>query len=98
MKTIFYRVCGVSAALLLSACAVDTPVESPTQYSECRAREAAQLVGTRGLNDAQIKEMTGANVVRRLHPNEATTKDMRPNRINIIIDVPTKQVMRAYCG
>lgn len=80
---------------VLSACA---SVGKPSQYSACRSDSTATLVGTRNLNDAQIKEISGASMVRRMLPNQTVSKDQRLDRVNVIIDVPTKQIIRASCG
>ncbi|AUZ05114.1 hypothetical protein ADP71_15320 [Vitreoscilla sp. C1] len=94
MKTILLSAL-VLVVSVLSACASSGQL---AQYSACRSDGAAALVGRSNLNDAQIKEITGANMVRRMLPNQPVTKDQRLDRVNVIIDVPTKQIIRASCG
>ena len=56
---------------LTAACAQITPPigSVPAQPSKCVAEAAADLIGSHGLDNAQIMQRTGASEVRRLHPN-----------------------------
>lgn len=94
MKIIFLGIL-VFVVSILSACVSSG---QSSQYSACRSDGAAALVGRSHLNDTQIKEITGANMVRRMLPNQTVSKDQRLDRVNVMMDVPTKQIIRASCG
>lgn len=65
---------------------------------ECLAEEAKVLVGQRGLTDAQIKQKTQSEIIRRIAPGQPVTMDYRANRITVTIDPVTKKITQANCG
>ena len=85
---------------LTAACAqITPPVGSvPAQPSKCVAEAAASLIGSHGLDNAQIMQRTGASEVRRLHPNSPATMDYRETRITVVNDPLSKKIIRASCG
>ena len=85
---------------LTAACAqVTPPVGSvPAQPSKCVAAAAQSLIGSHGLDNAQIMQRTGASEVRRLLPNSPATMDYRDTRITVVNDPLSKKIIRASCG
>ena len=85
---------------LTAACAQITPPigSVPAQPSKCVAEAAADLIGSHGLDNAQIMQRTGASEVRRLHPNSPATMDYRDTRIPVVNDPLSKKIIRASCG
>ena len=85
---------------LTAACAQITPPigSVPAQPSKCVAEAAADLIGSHGLDNAQIMQRTGASEVRRLHPNSPATMDYRDMRISVVTDPATQKVIHASCG
>ena len=85
---------------LTAACAQITPPigSVPAQPSKCVAEAAADLIGSHGLDNAQIMQLTGASEVRRLHPNCPATMDYRDTRITVVNDPLSKKIIRASCG
>ena len=86
---------------LLSACST-TAQEVPTSPGHpaagvCRPDAAAKLVGHGALDDAQIQQRTGAELIRRIAAGDAVTHDFRENRITLAID-PSGKVVQASCG
>ena len=81
-------------ALGLGACA---SVGKPSQESVCSDTQAKKLIGTRNLDDNQIKQATGASIVRRTLPNQPLTRDRRHDRVTVVLDVATKQIISASC-
>ena len=65
---------------------------------ECLAEEAKVLVGQTGLTDAQIKQKTQSEIIRRIAPGQPVTMDYRANRITVTIDPVTKKITQANCG
>ncbi|WP_425917638.1 I78 family peptidase inhibitor [Acinetobacter sp. TSRC1-2] len=65
---------------------------------ECLAEEAKVLVGQTGLTDAQIKQKTQSEIIRRVAPGQPVTMDYRANRITVTIDPVTKKIAQASCG
>ena len=87
----------------LGACAqTDTSKHSshPITHaqSECEAELALRLVGQDDFPDARIKDLTRAQVVRRLGPNQMMTADYRVERVTVLVDPVTKKIIRATCG
>lgn len=80
---------------LLTACST-TAREAPAA-SMCRSDAAAMLTGHAAPDDAQVKQRTGAELVRRIAPGDAVTHDFRENRITLAID-PAGKVVQAVCG
>ena len=85
---------------LTAACAQITPPigSVPAQPSKCVAEAAADLIGSHGLDNAQIMQRTGASEVRRLHPNSPATMYYRDTRITVVNDPLSKKIIRASCG
>lgn len=82
------------AALALAACApVETPETSPVPQ-RCDAEAAQSLIGSHvGAVDFQA----GANV-RIVCTTCPTTKDLRPDRLNIRFNQATGIIERVDCG
>ena len=65
---------------------------------KCVPEEAQKLIGQSQLTEAQIKDKTKAEVVRQLGPDQMMTMDYRENRVTVIIDPKTQQIVKANCG
>jgi hypothetical protein len=80
---------------LLTACS--TPVQEIPAARICRPEAAAMLVGRVAPDDPEVKQRTGAELIRRIAPGDAVTHDFRENRITLAID-PAGKVVQASCG
>jgi len=80
---------------LLAACS--TTAQDTPAASLCRPDAAAMLVGHAAPDDAQVKQRTGAELIRRIAPGDQVTHDFRENRITLAID-PAGKVVQAVCG
>ena len=84
---------------VLTACsATGSPAiqDSPAPQL-CRSEGAAALIGHAAPHDAQVKQSTGAELIRRIAPGDPVTHDFRENRVTIAID-PAGKVVQATCG
>ena len=85
--------CGLAAGLAAACAPVETPVASPIPQ-RCDARASQSLIGSHvGAVDFQA----GANV-RIVCTTCATTKDVRPDRLNIRFNQATGIIERVDCG
>ena len=84
-----------ASAALLAACST-TAREAPVA-SKCRSDAAVMLVGHAAPDDLQVKQRTGAELIRRIAPGDPVTQDFRENRITLAID-PAGKVVQAVCG
>ena len=84
----------IGACGLLTACS--TTAQGDSTPRACRPEAAAKLIGVAAPDDAQIKQRTGAELVRRIAPGDPVTHDFRENRITIAVDLG--KVVQASCG
>lgn len=86
---------------LLTACSTtvrDNPApEDITTARLCRPDAAVTLIGHAAPIDAQIRQRTGAELIRRIAPGDSVTHDFRENRVTIAVD-PNGTVVQANCG
>ncbi len=85
---------GAALALALAACAPVTPPEATPIPQRCDAEAARSLIG------AHVGAVTfpqGANV-RIVCTTCPTTKDLRPDRLNVRFDQATGIIERVDCG
>jgi hypothetical protein len=86
---------------LLAACSTTAQKLLPTpgrpSTGVCIPEAAAKLVGHTAPDDAQIRQHTGAELIRRIAPGDAVTQDFRENRVTLAID-PAGTVVQASCG
>ncbi|HEX8661729.1 MAG TPA: peptidase inhibitor I78 [Brevundimonas sp.] len=88
------RVAAAAAGLTLAACApVDTPGTSPVPQ-RCDAAAAQSLVGS---HVGAVDFAAGANV-RIVCTTCPTTKDLRPDRLNVRFNQTTGIIERVDCG
>jgi len=90
------------AGALLAGCA-----SSPQQDSagaakgdgRCNAEPVQYLVGERITVELaeQARELSGANLLRVIHPQQPVTMDYNPQRLNIDID-DDDSIIRLSCG
>jgi hypothetical protein len=96
-----------AASGLLTACSAtvqdrpalhETPAlqNSPTSQL-CRPEAAVALVGHATPDDMQLRQRTGAVLIRRIAPGDAVTQDFRDNRVTVAID-PAGKIVQASCG
>lgn len=91
MKTLILT---LAATGLLAACAPVQPPEATPAPPRCDAAAARSLIGSHvGAVDVQA----GANV-RLVCTTCATTKDLRPDRLNIRFNEATGIIERVDCG
>ena len=85
----------VGTAAIIGACTTNAR-DGPATHV-CRPEAAAKLVGQAAPDDAQVRERTGAELIRRIAPGDAVTHDLRENRVTITVD-PAGKVVQALCG
>ena len=85
----------ISVAGLLAACAT-TAWEAPSSRA-CGSEAAVRLVGHAAPDDAAVKRRTGADLIRRIAPDDPVTHDFQVNRITLEINLVGK-VVQALCG
>ncbi|WP_111859117.1 I78 family peptidase inhibitor [Acinetobacter sp. CFCC 10889] len=66
--------------------------------AQCIDVEAKKLIGQSDLADAQLKQLTKAEHIRRVGPNQAMTMDYRSDRLTLLIEPSTKKILQASCG
>ena len=86
---------------LLAACST-TGLDSPAPQDGatarlCRPDAAAALIGRAAPADAQIRQRTGAELIRRIAPGDPVTHDFRNNRVTLEI-TSGGMVVQASCG
>ncbi|WP_353141225.1 I78 family peptidase inhibitor [Acinetobacter pragensis] len=64
----------------------------------CLPEQAQKLIGQSGLSDSQIKQLTQAEIVRRVAPGQPVTMDYRDNRITVTEQPVTLKIIQASCG
>lgn len=99
MKVMVSTLVAVSG--LLTACSATVqespePRDSATPHA-CRSEAAAALVRSAAPNDIELRQRTGAELIRRIAPGDPVTHDFRENRLTIAID-PDRKVVQATCG
>ncbi|MDM1764363.1 MULTISPECIES: I78 family peptidase inhibitor [unclassified Acinetobacter] len=66
--------------------------------AQCVADEAKKLLGQVATDDAQLKQQTKAQSIRRVAPQQPMTMDFRSERLTLVIDPNTKKILQASCG
>ena len=66
--------------------------------AQCVADEAKKLLGQVATDDAQLKQQTKAQSIRRIAPQQPMTMDFRSERLTLVIDPNTKKIVQANCG
>ncbi|WP_374668502.1 I78 family peptidase inhibitor [Acinetobacter sp.] len=69
-----------------------------SQQGKCQSEAANKLVGQSKLSESQIKQLTGAEIVRSSAPGQPLTMDYRENRVTVTVDSATGKIIRASCG
>lgn len=88
-------IAAASAALMLTgACAPVTPPVDPTAPQRCDAAGARSLIGS---HVGAVDFAAGANV-RIVCTTCPTTRDLRPDRLNIRFDQETGIIKSVDCG
>ena len=84
----------VAGALTLGACAPVAEVPGPTGPQRCDAAGARSLIGS---HFGAVTFPAGANV-RVVCTTCPTTKDLRPDRLNVRFDEATGVIRSVDCG
>ncbi len=84
----------VAAGLALSACAPVTPPDQTPTPRQCGADAARSLIGT---HVGAVSFPQGANV-RVVCTTCPTTKDLRPDRLNVRFDQASGIIEAVDCG
>ncbi len=89
----------LALALLLPACATAQGEQPMIPEPACRAESASSLVGRPGTAALaeEARRMSGARVVRVLHPGDIVTMEFRGDRLNVHLDAAGK-IERIVCG
>lgn len=66
--------------------------------AQCVADEAKKLLGQVATDDAQLKQQTKAQSIRRVAPQQPMIMDFRSERLTLVIDPNTKKILQASCG
>lgn len=66
--------------------------------AQCIGDEAKKLIGQADTDDAQLKQQTKADTIRRVAPNQPMTMDFRSDRLTVVIDSATQKIVQASCG
>lgn len=85
---------GLGGAALLGACAPTSPAPAPTGPQRCDVDSARSLIGS---NVAAVSFARDANV-RVVCTTCPTTKDLRPDRLNVRFDQETGIIRSVDCG
>lgn len=65
----------------------------------CDAGKVAWAIGAAADRDtmARVWKESGAGLIRPLSPNQPTTRDLRPDRLNVHLDADNR-IVRVDCG
>ena len=66
--------------------------------AQCIADEAKKLIGQLDRDDAQLKQLTKAENIRRVAPDQPMTMDFRSDRLTLVIDPTNQKIVQASCG
>lgn len=68
------------------------------QAKVCQQDRAQTLIGHTFKQDTELKQLTHAQFVRVINPNQAVTQDYREERLTVVIDPTTQKILQANCG
>lgn len=99
----FFKAAALSLGAVLVGCAdaqtggVVTSGQAP--QNRCDAQAVQALVGAPwdDAKLAQARAAAGADEARLLHPDSVITKELKPGRLNVVVD-ENGRVVRVYCG
>ncbi len=101
------RAAAYAAALLplLAACAPTASLQPAAggpavqADSRCRVEPVAWAVGQAATEAtmARVRKESGARQLRPIAPGQATTRDLRPDRLNVFVDA-SNAIVRLTCG
>ncbi|WAC62385.1 I78 family peptidase inhibitor [Pseudoxanthomonas sp. SL93] len=91
-------------ALMLSACTASAPVTeaAPPKVGgsgTCAADKVQWAIGQEGVQATmgRVWRESGAGLIRPIGPNQAVTRDYRPDRVNVELDAKNV-ITRITCG
>lgn len=85
------------AALMLAACTATSQPAATSAPSPCRPEAAKSLIGASAIDDAGVRRISGASLVRRLTPGAPMTMDFRRERVTLEVD-RAGRILKAFCG
>lgn len=65
---------------------------------QCKSEQATALIGQTMTTENDLKQKTGATLIRVLAPNQPATMDYRSERLTVSVEPKTKQILAASCG
>ncbi|MBD7920960.1 I78 family peptidase inhibitor [Xanthomonas bonasiae] len=97
--------CAAALLPLLAACAPSTSLQTagggPAAQGDgrCQAEPVAWAVGQAATEAtmARVRRESGAGQLRPITPGQATTRDLRPDRVNVFVDA-SNAIVRITCG
>lgn len=72
----------------------------PPPPDACGASKAEAWIGKKATAEvrAEVKQATGAQMIRWLYPDSVVTQDYRPERLNVTMDKGTEVIRKVRCG
>ncbi|WP_369936921.1 I78 family peptidase inhibitor [Xanthomonas tesorieronis] len=97
--------CVAALLPLLAACAPSASLQpaagGPAVQDDghCQAEPVAWAVGQVATEAtlARVRQESGAGQLRPIAPGQATTRDLRPDRLNVFVDA-SNAIVRITCG
>ncbi|QNH15984.1 Peptidase inhibitor I78 family protein [Xanthomonas sp. SS] len=97
--------CAAALLPLLAACAPTASLQSASSGpavqgdGRCQAEPVAWAVGQVATEAtlARVRQESGAGQLRPIAPGQATTRDLRPDRLNVFVDA-SNAIVRITCG
>ncbi|MBN6103811.1 hypothetical protein JR064_16710 [Xanthomonas sp. CFBP 8703] len=97
--------CAAALLPLLAACApsasLQTAGSGPAAQGDgrCQAEPVAWAIGQAATEAtmARVRRESGAGQLRPIAPGQATTRDLRPDRVNVFVDA-SNAIVRITCG
>lgn len=97
--------CAAALLPLLAACAPSASLQpsgsGPVVQGDgrCQAEPVAWAVGQIATEAtlARVRQESGASQLRPIAPGQATTRDLRPDRLNVFVDA-SNAIVRLTCG
>lgn len=97
--------CAAALLPLLAACAPSASLQPAAGgpavqgAGHCQAEQVAWAVGQIATEAtlARVRQESGASQLRPIAPGQATTRDLRPDRLNVFVDA-ANAIVRITCG
>lgn len=97
--------CAAALLPLLAACAPSASLQpaaggpAAQTAGRCQVESVAWAVGQAATEEtmARVRKESGAGQLRPIAPGQATTRDLRPDRLNVFVDA-SNAIVRITCG